>query len=82
MRNNLYSIYDTVAKVFNKPFVEFNNETAKRSFFESLQEQKHAKDYSLYHIGEYDDHNGQIVPNKEPTRIADGFIKEKAKEVA
>ena len=51
MRTNIYSIYDTIAKVFNKPFMEHNDETAKRSFKATAQDQPHIGDYSLYHLG-------------------------------
>lgn len=72
MRTNIYSIYDTVAKIFNKPFTEFNDETATRSFKASAPDQPHIGDYSLYHIGYYDDNTGEIIP-VDPAKIYSGL---------
>ncbi len=69
----MYAIYDSVAAVFNKPFTEHNDESAKRSFTQAAAEQPHILDYSLYHIGEYDDHSGIITPCHEPVRIVSGL---------
>ena len=54
---NIYSIFDTVAQVFNKPFTDINNDTAIRSFKGSVLEQPHKDDYALYHLGSMDDSN-------------------------
>lgn len=62
MKLFLYSIYDKVACVFNKPFTELNNQTAIRSFDQSLKDNPHIKDYELYKLAEYSDHNGEIDP--------------------
>lgn len=72
MRTNLYSVYDTIAGVFNKPFVEHNDDTAKRAFQASASEQPHLADYSLYHLGYYDDTTGEIIP-VDPLKIMSGL---------
>ena len=69
MRTQLYSIYDTIAQVFNKPFTEFNDESAKRAFQQSSEKQAYINDYALYHLGEYNDNDGTIVPVSAPVRI-------------
>jgi len=72
MRTNIYSIYDTIAKIFNKPFTEVNDASAKRSFETAGQNQPHSADYNLYHIGYYDDNTGEIIP-VDPEKIAMGI---------
>lgn len=72
MNNNLYSIYDSVAQVFNKPFTALNDNDAKRSFTQAVQQVPHKNDYLLYAIGSYTDHDAVIIPIT-PTRIFSGF---------
>lgn len=72
MKLNLYSIYDNVAKVFNKPFVALNDGDAMRTFGQAIQSIPHKNDYVLYALGSYTDHDGVIVP-MEPVRILSGF---------
>lgn len=72
MIQNIYSIYDSVAKIFNRPFTSINNDTAIREFKSSLQDNPHANDYSLYHLATFDDLPGDIKPNL-PVKILTGF---------
>ena len=78
MRTQLYSVYDTIAAVFNKPFTEHNDESAKRAFTNSASEQPNINDYALYHLGEYDDNSGVITP-VTPVRIMTGLEIKKPK---
>lgn len=73
MKLSIYSVYDTVARVFNKPFTEINDGTAIRVFTQSVKENENKNDYTLYHLGEYFDHNGSIDPIKDPVKIYSGF---------
>jgi len=61
MINNLYSIYDKVSGVFNKPFVEVNDASAKRAFQHSLKSAPDMTDYELYYIGQFDDGKGDLM---------------------
>ena len=72
MKLYLYSIYDSVAEVFNKPFSEVNDAAAIRAFKQSLNDNPNSKDYYLYHIGIYNDATGQLEQDQH-TRIADMF---------
>lgn len=72
MKMSLYSVYDNVAKIFNKPFTEINDGTAIRVFIQSLQDNPNRNDYTLYHIADLFDHNGSIQP-VEPNKIYTGF---------
>lgn len=68
---NLYSVRDNLAEVFNKPFTEINDATAKRVFSDSIQENPHKDDFTLYFLGFYNDNSGTIE-NVTPLRILNG----------
>jgi len=70
---NLYTIYDTVSEVFNKPFADINDASAIRAFSESVKDQAHKNDYVIYHIGGFDDNSGQITADKAPLKLKSGF---------
>lgn len=73
MKLKLFSIYDTVAEIFNRPFADINDASAIRSFDQLMIEQgKNKTDYILYNIGEYSDQDGMIQPNV-PKKIRTGF---------
>ena len=75
MRTNLYSIYDTIAEVFNKPFTHHNDSAAIRAFTDSLKENQynHKDDYALYAVGEWDDNKGVIHAYDVPKKIYTGL---------
>lgn len=78
MMKQLYTIYDSVAQVFHKPFEGHNDADAIRAFTQSFTEGKQAnkEDYVLYHIGSFNDSNGEIEP-VTPLKIYSGLdIKE------
>lgn len=70
---SIYSIYDTVAEVFNKPFTDINNASAIRSFTSSVQDQPHKNDYVLYYLGTFEDNSGEIMPAKNPFKLLSGI---------
>jgi len=70
---NLYSIYDNVAEVFNKPFSDINDASAIRAFSQSVEDNKNKDDYTLYHIGGFDDNSGSITADKSPKKLRSGF---------
>lgn len=72
MKTSLYSVYDTIAETFNKPFVEHSHATAERAFRSSVIDQAHKDDYVLFYLGDYDDSNGSIDP-VVPVRILSGL---------
>lgn len=73
MKLNLYSIYDSVACVFNKPYTDINDASAIRSFSMSADKQPHIRDYSLMKLGELDDVSGEIIPCDVPVKVITGF---------
>lgn len=73
MKANLYSIFDSLAEVFNKPFTEHNNATAIRAFQEALKDNPNCRDFFLYHVGEWNDAKGVVTPFDVPKKISDTF---------
>lgn len=69
----MFSVYDTVAQVFNKPVFDLNNASAIRGFTMGLQDNSNKTDYELYRIGEFDDSNGTFTPEQAPVKIYTGF---------
>lgn len=71
MKLNIFSVYDEKAQAYNTPFFQAHIGQAIRSFSDLVSDtkttlNKHPEDYSLYHIGDYDDTNGKIVSFTEP----------------
>jgi len=86
MITNLYSIYDSIAEVFNKPFGETTNASAKRAYRQALADNPNAKDYLLFHVGQWDDNKGTGTFYDVPKRIADNYsnnsIEEDSNEIS
>ena len=74
MRQKMYSIFDSVAEIFNKPFLSHNDRDATRSFIQGINDQafQNKGDYYLYLIGEFNDHTGEITPCI-PEKVYSGF---------
>lgn len=73
MKLHIYSIYDTLACVFNKPFTDINDASAERSFKQSAPEQPHIKDYELFRLASLNDTSGEIIPEKNPVKVTTGI---------
>lgn len=62
----LYSIYDSKAGIYNKPFYLLNNAVAMRTAIDLLSDPntdvgRHPEDFTLFKIGTYDDNTGQVA---------------------
>lgn len=71
----LYSVYDSVAEVWGKPFPMKNKGEAIRGFTQAVNDQStqlylHPEDYTLFEIGEWDDDTGTIIMH--PAKISCG----------
>lgn len=83
MKLQTYAIFDSKANVFSQPFFAANNAVALRMFGNTADDpatnlHKNPVDYTLHHIGEYDDATGALV-SIQPTNLglASQFIQEK-----
>lgn len=74
MKTELFCIYDAKAKFYNKPFNFPNTQTAMRMFTDLANDPnseicKHPEDYTMFHLGSYDDEQAKITVNKIPEPI-------------
>lgn len=65
MKLQMFSIYDTVSKLYARPFFDVNEATAKRNLRAAIRDPKsglseNINDYRLYHIGDFDDQTGEF----------------------
>ena len=67
MLHNIYTVFDSAAVMFDRPFTAISDNAAIRSFGDICVSAdhpigQHPEDYSLYRIGTYDDNKGVIAP--------------------
>ena len=67
MKLKIYSIYDSVAQAFQKPFYMHNDGEALRMFQQAVNDphennviNKHPEQFTLFHVGEWEDKNATI----------------------
>lgn len=80
----IFSIYDKKAVAYQNPFFYHQKGQALRAFEDAVNDpqiafNKHPEDFSLFHIGEWDDSTGTIksLPNPVPIEEALNLIKTK-----
>lgn len=74
----LYSVFDQKTRVFCKPFYAENDQTALRSFTYAANDPtqdvgRWPEDYSLYHLGAFDDHECVVTSGDKPTHLANAL---------
>lgn len=74
MKLGIFSIYDTAVKAFMQPFFAPTKGAAIRSFSDAVNAEgssfgRHAADYALFLLGEYDDSAGSFVSLPAPERV-------------
>ena len=82
MKQNVYSIYDSKAEVFNPPIFLHKDGEAIRAFDQICNDpesdfNKWPGDYTLFRIGEWDNETGLLTPLGTPKSLglAQSFIK-------
>ena len=65
MKTNIYAVYDDKVEAFLQPFFLSTHGAAIRGIMECLDDpqhnfHKHAADFTLFHIGTFDESTGQI----------------------
>lgn len=76
MKINIYTIFDSVSKTYNKPFYQSNDDTACRAFTNAINDSEsqlslNPSDFTLYYLAEFDDESGEIHVAKQ-SKIAHG----------
>lgn len=71
MKNNIYTIYDTVAKECGPIYQAKNHDVAVRAFKSLISDTPNVKvsDYDLYCLGEFDTEKCSFVPVEVPFTI-------------
>lgn len=77
MKLKIFSVFDSPAEAYLPPFYMPTTAMAHRAFRQSLDDEKHQfsktpRDYTLFHIGEFDDANAEIV-TQIPKALANGL---------
>ncbi len=65
MKMNFYSIYDSATEAYMRPWTAVADGQAVRLFEDEVRGKEspisnHPHDYSLFRLGSFDDHNGEI----------------------
>lgn len=83
MKLLVMSVFDEKATVYGTPIFVPNRGVAVRSFSDAVQESgsqfaKHAGDYKLYCLGEFDNVSGELIKLSAPEFVchAVDFVKE------
>ncbi|AXL14708.1 nonstructural protein [Microviridae sp.] len=76
MKFQIYSVYDSKAESHLLPYHTINQALAVRHFQDACSDpdhsfHKHPEDYSLFHLGSYDDVSAKFDNLKAPLHIAD-----------
>jgi len=77
MNYKIFAIFDASIKAYMQPFFLRSQGEALRGFTDLANDDKsnicrHASDYTLFEIGEYDDTSAIITSHPTPERIATG----------
>lgn len=74
MKLEIFAVYDSKAEAYIQPFFQAKINQAKRVFQNAAQDIKHAfgrnpEDYTLFHLGSWNDENAILSPNKTPISL-------------
>ena len=80
MKLEIFTIHDVKAAVYNRPQFMINKAMAIRTFGDLVNDNhgdnneisKHPEDYTLFHIGTWDDVECEIKPLKTPFSLGNG----------
>lgn len=78
MIHSMFSVYDQKAEAFLPPFMMPKAQQAQRIFSDCVnssdhQFAAHPEDYTLFHIGNFDDESGVLHPKPTPTSMGLGL---------
>lgn len=70
MKWQLFSVFDSATRVYERPFCAFNQAAARRSFVDHVNGDvethgsvvTHPEDFDLFRVGEFDDESGVTTP--------------------
>jgi len=81
MKMVLVSVFDSVAKIYGRPFVVQSEGSAVRAFSDEVNRKdgtddlhKHPADFSLLSVGTFDDSTGEIVGTSPVVLVKGSFV--------
>jgi len=85
MKIHVYSIFDSKAGIFSRPWYSITEAVARRQFSElandpSTEIGRHSADFSLFYLGLFDDSDGAFTNNTVPENL--GLAAQFKKEVS
>lgn len=74
METKIFSVYDEASEAYMMPFYSWQNASAIRAVVQQMQDPQsmlslHPKDFSLYHMGSFNDQDGKIDAISPPILI-------------
>jgi len=86
MRQNIFSVYDNAAEAFINPFFLPEIAQAKRAFTDLVNDKehlfgKHPEDYTLFHLGAFDNMNADFIMFDSPKSLGIGIEYKTQKEM-
>lgn len=74
MKQQIYSVRDSKAEIFNVPFYGNTHAEAERSFVAAANDPKSninqfPEDFDLWHLGQYDTQTGIVTPLPTPQHM-------------
>lgn len=65
MKWEAFAVYDSAVEAYTKPFFEQTIGSAVRAFTDGVNQEgsmfsRHAKDYTLFHVGSFDERTGMF----------------------
>lgn len=74
MKYQMLSIRDTKADYYNQVITMKTIDEAVRALGELVTDQRsmiarHPEDYDLYHLGQFDDQTGELIPLSSPVHV-------------
>lgn len=68
----IFSVYDSIAKCYNHPFVRHLEGEAIRDFVMMMKTEPNRHDFSLCLLGTFNENTGILVPNSTIKKLSDG----------
>lgn len=77
-RLRVFAVHDSKAEAFLQPMFFLTRGQAMRAFLDALEDEKHefnkhAEDYTLFEIGEFDQGSGEMLPLKAIVSIGNAL---------
>lgn len=74
MKSKVFTIYDSKMEAYMNPFLMATKGQALRAFTDNVNDpqsqlNRHPEDFTLFEIGEYDDHTGEYIMAKVKTAL-------------